>query len=157
MIQRENAYFEGLSQIAESYENAKRAHEEKKQKIIETCGWDSDEMKAWYEVKGKMSYPIPQGTCKAFRAFKETVRKGADEIIMDDFLWDKEVADFTCALRKAGFESFIYTNQSTAVMQNLHDLEAEGCKMQGLCKITQTERRFGKDQQIEIPGIRFSL
>ena len=38
---------------------------------------------------------------------------------MDDFLWEKEVTDFIETLRKAGIETFVYTNQSTAVMENL--------------------------------------
>ena len=76
---------------------------------------------------------------------------------MDDFLWDREVEDFTETLRKAGIGSFIYTNQSTAVMGNIHGFEAAGCRMEGLCKIERTERRFGENRTEEILGIRFSL
>jgi len=47
---------------------------------------------------------------------------------MDDFLWEKEVADFIDALRKAGIDTFVYTNQSTAVMENLHPQRAVGCR-----------------------------
>ena len=58
---------------------------------------------------------------------------------MDDFLWDREVADFVDTLRKAGFGSFVYTNQSTAVMENLHQFAVQGCGMEGLCMITRRE------------------
>ena len=51
---------------------------------------------------------------------------------MDDFLWEGEVHDFVEALREAGFSSFVYTNQRTAVMDNLHRFAAEGCRLEGL-------------------------
>ena len=50
MLSRENEYFENLRKIGEAYDIIRKAHEEKKQKIIEECGWDSEELKAWYDV-----------------------------------------------------------------------------------------------------------
>ena len=157
MLKKNNEHFEKLMKTAEAYEAKKTAHEEKKQEIIDTCGWDSEELKAWYEEKSEMTYPIPQGACKAYRAWKQTAEKEEDEVEMSDFLWDREVSDFLDALRQAGIESFIYTNQSTAVMENIHAFEAEGCRLEGLTTITRTERRFGDDREEQIPGIRFSL
>ena len=157
MLNRKNEYFENLRKIGEDYEKARKVHEEKKLEIIENCGWDSDELKAWYDVKANMEYPIPSGACKAYRAFQNTIEKGEDEIFMNDFLWDREVKDFIEALRAAGFTTFIYTNQSTAMMENLHGFEAEGCRMEGLCKIKRMERRFGENREEEILGVWFSL
>ena len=73
---------------------------------------------------------------------------------MDDFLWEKEVRDFVEALRSAGLETFVYTNQSTAVMENLHAFAAEGCTMMGLCTITRQETRWGEEEPYEVQGIR---
>ena len=157
MLNRENEYFENMLKIGEAYDIIQKAHEEKKIRILEEYGWDSEELKAWYEEKEKMTYPVPQGACKAYRAWKQTVEKEEDEVAMDDFLWDREVADFIDALRQAGMTSFIYTNQSTAMMENLHAFEAEGCKMEGLTKIKRNAYRFGADREELIPGVRFSL
>lgn len=157
MISRNNAHFEEMRRIGTEFEEKRRAHEEKKQEIIDTCGWDSDELKAWYDVKNNMECPITQGAWKAYRAWAQTIEKDEDEIFMDDFLWDREVADFIGTLRKAEIQTFIYTNTSTAVMENIHGFEAEGCKLTGLTKIKRTERRLGGDREIEVPGIRFSL
>ena len=104
-----------------------------------------------------MIYPITQGACKAYRAFLNTLDHNEDEIEMDDFLWEREVKDFVKALKEAGFKSFIYTNQSTAVMENLHDFVKAGCTMTGLTTIKRTERRFGEDREEEILGIHFTL
>ena len=61
------------------------------------------------------------------------------------------------ALRQAGIKTFVYTNQSTAFMSNLHDFAANGCTMQGLCTIIRQENRYGEDEAYEVQGIRFSL
>ena len=76
---------------------------------------------------------------------------------MDDFLWDWEVADFVDTLRRAGIDTFVYTNQSTAVMENLHAFAAEGCRLEGLCTITRRETRWGDEEPTGVQGIRFSL
>lgn len=76
---------------------------------------------------------------------------------MDDFLWEREVADFVDILRKAGFTTFVYTNQSTAVMENLHQFAAQGCRMEGLCTITRRENRWGDEEPVDVMGVRFSL
>lgn len=76
---------------------------------------------------------------------------------MDDFLWEREMPDFVDTLRRAGFDTFVYTNQSTAVMENLHQFAAQGCRMLGLCTITRQETRWGDEAPTEVMGIRFSL
>ena len=86
-----------------------------------------------------------------------TDEKNSSEFEMEDFLWEREVLDFIDALKKAGITTFAYTNQSTAVMENLHAFAKAGCTMQGLCTVTRQERRWGDDETTEHPGIRFSL
>ena len=157
MLTKTNAHFEELMRIGTEYEEKRRALEERKQEIIDTCGWDSEELKAWYEEKGKLTYPVAAGACKAYRAWSCSLEKNADEVEMDDFLWDREVSAFVETLRAAGIASFIYTNQSTAVMENLHAFEENGCKMDGLTKIKRTARRFGAEQEETILGIHFTV
>ena len=65
--------------------------------------------------------------------------------------------DFVDALKAAGIKTFVYTNQSTAVMENLHQFAAAGCTMQGLCTITRMENRWGDEEPTEVMGIRFAI
>ena len=65
--------------------------------------------------------------------------------------------DFVDTLRRAGIRTFVYTNQSTAVMENLHGFAAAGCTMDGLCRIQRNERRWGTDGPEQVMGIRFSV
>ena len=157
MMSKNNAYFENLKRLGHEYEAARVERQQRKQQIIDTLGWDSPELKAWYEEDAAAKFPFESGVSKAYRAWAQSLSRKEDELEMDDFLWDKEVADFINALRSAGITSFVYTNQSTAVMENLHQFAAAGCTMQGLCTITRQETRWGDEEPVEIMGIRFSL
>ncbi|MBO5639718.1 MAG: hypothetical protein J5916_07425 [Oscillospiraceae bacterium] len=152
-----NTYFENLKRIGHEYEAARVERQARKQQIIDTLGWDSEELKAWYAEDQAAKFPFEQGACKAYRAWATSISRQEDELEMDDFLWDKEVGDFVETLRSAGIETFVYTNQSTAVMENLHAFAAAGCVMTGLCTITRRENRWGEEEPYEVQGIRFSL
>lgn len=154
-MKKENAYFAELDRIARDFEQRHEAHKKLKQQIIDTRGWDSEELKAWYaEEENNFQYPISQGACKAYRAWRYSE---TDEVIMDDFTWDRERHDFIDSLRKAGIETLVVTNQSTGLMEDLHGYAAEGCTMLGLCTITKKSRRFGEETEEQIMGIRFKL
>ena len=101
-----------------------------------------------------MKFPFPQGACKAYRAWKYC---GGDELIFDDFVWEKEARDFIETLRRAGLQTLVVTNSSTALMENLHWFAAEGCRLEGLCTIAKRDFRFGVDMEEPVKGIRFSL
>ena len=154
---KNNTYFEELERIGSEWTKMHEAHKELKQQIIEEKGWDSEELKAWYAEEEQMQFPYSQGACKAYRAWASSISRQEDELEMDDFLWEQDVKAFVEALRSAGIESFVYTNQSTAVMENLHALAAAGCTMVGLCTITRRENRWGEEEPYEVQGIRFSL
>ena len=157
MMSKNNTYFENLKRIGHDWEAARVERQQRKQQIIDTLGWDSDELKAWYEEDAAAKFPFESGVSKAYRAWAQSLSRKEDELEMDDFLWDKEVTDFIEALRSAGIETFVYTNQSTAVMENLHAFVAQGCTMTGLCTITRQETRWGDEEPTEVMGIRFSL
>ena len=157
MLSRENAVFDEMRRTGHEWEKAREERKARKQEIIDTLGWDSEELKAWYAEDEAAKFPFSQGANKAYRAWASCVGRQEEEVEMDDFLWDRDVADFVDTLRKAGFDSFVYTNQSTAVMENLHQFAAQGCAMQGLCLITRRENRWGEEEPVEIMGIRLTL
>ena len=157
MLNANNAYFENLKRLCRAWDDARVERQQRKQQIIETLGWGSDELKAWYEEDAAAKFPIESGANKAYRAWAQSICRKEDEVEMDDFLWDKEVADFISALRSAGIDSFVYTNQSTAVMENLHAFASHGCTMAGLCTITRHENRWGTEEPAEVMGIRFRI
>lgn len=154
---KNNTYFLNLKRIGHEFEAARVERQARKQQIIDTFGWDSAELKVWYAEDEAAVFPITQGANKAYRAWASSIARQEDELEMDDFLWDKDVHDFVDTLRQAGIETFVYTNQSTAVMENLHAFAAEGCTMIGLCTIARHETRWGDEEPYEVQGIRFRV
>ena len=152
-----NTYFEGIEQIKKEYDNRRTAHEAKKKEISEKYGWESEEMDAWYEEKEAMKFPVSEGENKAYWAWKFTQENRSSEFEVDDFLWDREVKDFVYALRKAGVKSIAFTNHSTALMENLHALAAEGCTIEGLCTVKRLRKDWEGMKEEEYPGIRIRI
>lgn len=88
-------------------------------------------------AKKDLVSPISNGERKAIRAWQNSKD---DTLIMKDFLWEADVAGFVYALRSAGITKFIFANQSTALMENLHGLAAAGCKIGRLVSWVQEGR-----------------
>lgn len=154
-----NTYFEKMEQVGRAYEEARELAKAHKEMIIETFGWDSDELKAWYKAEeaDKASMPYGPGAWKAYHAYMASLRNNSSEFEMSEFLWDREVKEFVETLKKAGVKGFVYTNKSTAVMENLHELCEAGCELEGLCTITRLEDYYGRDMDIPVKGIRFKV
>ena len=152
-----NEYFNGMKNTLTAWRARRDEHAALKQTVIDTYGWESEELKAWYREDNAIKYPYSGGEGKAYRAWSSSVDRSQTEFEMDDFLWETEVHDFVETLRKAGVKSFVYTNESTAVMENLHAFAAEGCELAGLCTIACTEDRFGEDKPVEGERIRFKV
>ena len=151
---KSNAFFDEMYRIGHEWSLAHRAHEQLKEQISKDKGWDSDELKAWYAEEEQMQFPFSSGANKAYRAWKYSA---GDEVVMEDFTWEAERHDFIDALRKAGIKTFVTTNQSTGLMEDIHGYIAEGCKMDGPCTIIKKENRWGEETEESIMGIRFSL
>ena len=149
-----NEFFDEMYRIGCEWSKAHKAHEELKEQIVATKGWDSPELKAWYDEEEQMKFPFSSGANKAFRAWKYST---GDEVVMEDFTWAAERHDFIDALRKAGMKTFVTVNCSTGLMEDLHGFAAEGCTLLGLCTITKKADRWGKETEEQIQGVRFAL
>ena len=66
MMNANNAYFENLKRIGHEWEAARVERKNRKQQIIDTLGWDSDELKAWYEEDAAAKFPFESGVSKAY-------------------------------------------------------------------------------------------
>ena len=154
MMNTENAYFEGMRKIAEGWQDAKEEREAMKKEIIDTYGWDSEELKAWYAEDKAAKFPFSSGAMKAYRAWAASVRNQIDTMEMQDFLFDNEVEAFVIIMRNAGIKSFVYTNRSTAVMDNIIGFVSEGCKIVGPGEVVRKSRWNGEEK---VTGIRFEL
>ena len=151
---KNNTYFDEMYRIGHEWSKKHDAHEKLKEEIIATKGWDSEELKAWYEEEKKMKFPFSSGANKAYRAWRYSQ---GDEVVMEDFCWTAERHDFIDTLRKAGLQSFVTVNNSTGLMEDIHGYIAEGCTLEGPCTIVKKDNRFGEEIQETIQGLRFRL
>ena len=150
----ENVYFENMMKVGEAFENRRRTHTEKKREIVEKYGWESPEYKAWSEEADRIDEerPFTSGEGKALRAWM--YGRGADgEILVDDFCWEYESADFVNTFRKAGIKSFIVIEDSTALMRNIHEYVKAGCRLVGFVLVREGKTPWNA----EVPGLRFEI
>ena len=103
---KQNEFFNEMDRIGRAWSMKHREHEKLKEEIIATKGWDSDELKSWYEEEKRMEFPFSAGASKAFRAWEYSE---GDEVEMSDFCWEREVGDFVKTLCKAGLDSWSFT------------------------------------------------
>lgn len=138
----------------DAYEKACEEFEAEKEKVRDTYGVCSDEYSQWWDEHDKPEYPLTGGEYKAFRLIH---RNKTDELVFDDFVWESEAHDFIATLREAGAKTMVVTNQSTALMENMHWFEQEGCRMVGLCNVkTGREDIITGEPEIAM-GVRFEF
>ena len=115
------AYANGMHTMAEKIrKQARKAYPE-----------NEDFQELVYAMEKEIKVPYSNGEIKAFRTWRDNTEKGEDRFVLDDFLFEIEIAGFVYALREAGVERFYTTNHSTALMDNIHGFLAAGCTLVG--------------------------
>ena len=115
-------------------------------------------MKQYY-VKAKeiaSNNPYTPGEYKALRMYNESINNGYNELISNDRiggLWYDEIEDFINCLKTAGVKSFVYIDNSTALMDNIHGFSENGFMFDSLY-VRKEEDPFFNHVDI-YRGIRF--
>ena len=122
---KNNEVFNEIRRTATEWETAKRERSERKKSIIKEFGYDSPEYAAWSESDTETPFPISHGAMKAYHAWRSNNENDTEEFEFNDFTWETETKDFIDTLRKAGIETMIITNASTALhaRRTLHSQE----------------------------------
>ena len=157
---KQNEYFENMYRIGREWQQRYDAHEKRKKEIIETLGWESPELEAWYAEEEQMKFPFSSGANKAYRAWRYSDGDGDGdgyEVEMADFCWEGEYADFIDTLRKAGIHTMVVTNKSTGLMEDIHNYIAQGCTLEGPCTIIRKKESVGEETEETVLGLRFRL
>lgn len=138
---KNNTYFEAIEQTITEYQKAKMERKAEKEIILKSD--DKAALDAWYEREKAIQYPFTHGQDRAFYSWVNSVREECSTFEVRDLPWEQDIHDFVETLRAAGITEFAVTDQSTALMSSLHLLASEGCTIQGLCKVTRSETRWG--------------
>lgn len=146
-----NEYMNQLTKKLNDYEREReRFEEEMKAKRKEL---DNDEFWDWHKDHDKPAYPLTGGQSKAWGMWYWNER---EEMNFVDFVWESEAKDFIDTLRKAGVKTFTMTNTSTALMENMHWFQENGCTLIGLCEVDPMDEWELKHNGMR-KGVRFAL
>jgi len=149
--EKTNDYMNELAKKLNAYERERKAWVESKE-VARAKGHDA--LMEWYDNgPDKPEYPLTGGQAKAWGLWYWNER---DEMNFDDFVWESEAKDFIDTLRASGVETFTVTNTSTALMENMHWFQQNGCTLMGLCEVEPTdpwEKKHGGPKM----GVRFAL
>lgn len=155
MKMKNNAEWEKMRDyLWERYDKEEQLKKEKEE-IIKKYGWDSEQ---YSEIKDKIEeyrndFKYTSGQTRAYWAMGKMLDDDSDELIMDESCFDCSRSDFVNQLRTFGLKTFVCTNRSTALMEDIHGYVNAGCKIVGLCEV----ERSGWNGIEKIPGIRFEL
>lgn len=160
-----NTFFEAMKAQAEAYAKEKAAREAVKKTLIaryrDASREEEDqidaEIKAWYEEEKKYPFPYSDGACKACRAYITSQNNHASAFEVSDLPWERDYDDFVSTLRAAGIQTFVVTDNSTALMDGIHELTSRGYILIGPADITRKEDFFGSYQETKHRGLEFQL
>ena len=97
---------------------------------------------------------VGRGVQAALEAYSFTINRQSSEFECNDLPWTTNMVDFVKALREAGLETIVVTETSTALLENLHKLAAQGCTVEGLCTVTRPDFWCKPE---DVPGIRVRI
>lgn len=144
--------YNDLKSKIDAYENACAAYEAEKE--ANRAAMSDDDFWAWYGKHAKPEYPLTGGQNKAMYL---VYWNEAEELVYDDFVWEKEAHDFITTLRDMGAKTIVITNQSTALMENMHWFQQEGCKLVGLCEVETGKKDWLTHEPERKMGVRFEF
>lgn len=150
-------YFEEMYHTICEFETAREKRRKERGEISRTYGWDSPEMAAWARREDAFECPFTHGAMEACRAWMRSRENAASELDCNDLPAQEHLPDFVEVLKEAGAKTLAVTEDSTALMRNIHRLAELGCTLEGICTVTHTVERFGSVREEQIPGLRFRL
>ena len=137
--------FETMKARSDEYMEKFNELETARQNALDTYGIHSDEnsvaCKLISDFKEKNQDLYNRGQGIAYRAY-DTYKNGYyNDFVVDEFFWNaSDIKDFLDTVRKAEIKTFIFTNQSTGLMENIHDLVESGCTLLGTCKVSSNSK-----------------
>lgn len=73
-----------------------------------------------YTDKEALRAVASRGERMAYIAWKHSYQSNYAKFVLEDFLWDEDIPDFLNALKRAHVREFVYANDSTAALDNMH-------------------------------------
>lgn len=142
--------FETMKAKSDEYMEKLNALKTAKQIALDTYGRDSDEYSTAYKLvsdfqkKNEILYNRGQGI--AYRAYNNYKNGLYHVFVIDEFFYNCcDVKSFLDTIREAEIETFVVTNKSSVLMENIHDLVELGCVLEGTCTVMEYSKYGNSD------------
>lgn len=152
-----NKYFESMKDICEKYWSEVEKYKNEKTELVEQYGYDCPKLDEIYKKlkELKSENPYSRGEGKAMRAYSNSLILGLNDVVFSDSLWDDEIKDFVDSMKRAGVETFVYVDDSSAVMGNIHGIVKNGYGFGGLYEEFIPYSYGDREAKRLVFGIRF--
>jgi hypothetical protein len=120
----------------------------------------TEQVKKFFEeilAKKQRGEKLTEGEIYAYRFFIRSKDSGNKIYEISDIVWEQHLPEIADVIRKAGIDTIIVTDRSTALMGTLHGFAEQGFIMRGLDVIERIEKRYGEEAIEKIPGVRFDV
>lgn len=90
-------------------------------------------------------------------AYLDSVKKGFDEIVITDCIFDTDVPEFLEWGRKLGIGRFVFASGFSGAFETLNSFVVNGARVGKFVVKEYTEKRFRDRKVVEVPGMRINL
>lgn len=113
---------------------------------------ETDETAIYFQ-KLEKAEKISYGQGYAYRAWRDSLENGSSAFEVHELPWSDadlagEMRKFIDTLREAGIDSFIVTDESTALMRCLHTLIGAGGTLEGPATVTRKPRYCDEETRL---------
>lgn len=130
-----------------------------RQEILDTLNRDT--AKEYFEKLRDTEKNPTRGQVYAYRSWEQSTEDRADMFEVRALPWGSQIKDgvmkeFVAALTAADIDEIIVTDQSTALMESVHALVAEGAYLEGVGTVTRDPLHDPSGRR-EVKGLVFRL
>ena len=149
-MMKTDEYFARKASEEDSFLEKRKELEEAKKEAVEKYGFDDERTKRAYEELDALKNPLEAGEIKAIIARREALENFPDEqAVLTDYLQESEVKTFADAVKASGITEIAVADESTALMETLHLLEAEGLFASELTVLKKVPDKWtGKERNV---------
>ena len=97
-------------------------------------------------------------SCNVLRAYCESIDRNLDEIDFSFITYETKISEIVENLRACGVKSFTLSDQSTALMSELHEFLNAGCKLVGSTEVRMSAYPNHRTKQFDMKlALKFQI
>ena len=144
-------------EISKTWQQKKEAAVAEREALWKEEKWDEGSA-VIKKFEAENPYPFTRGRSDALRDCTWNMEKENEGFFeVRDLPDEKDLDDYLESLKEMEITTFLLTEESTALMRNLFELESHGCRITGLKTYKREDDFFGKKKELEVRGIEIEI